>query len=301
MVKYTVAVCNYNMADTVCTMLESVLDQIDKRFEVVVVDGGSTDGSQDLLQDLSDEHSQLRVDLQDPDPNRHLGADRNRSFELADGEYILESFDCDNQYYEIVQDLVALYHQLEDGIDCQFLLSAMGVNMAPRNLVLRIPYRNLGGAEDRDWFRRLSAQNAIVFLQRAGPIKDQIGYDKSLMSEIKRDLNGKICDFQTGITLPSALRWSLYHERHFILERDRGAVLNTLKRPYDFISHVYAYLKIRSREKYPAPDGFEEKGALEKTIAKNRMTLSKIEKEYDIKINSDSFSKAGRRAFLPTE
>jgi glycosyltransferase involved in cell wall biosynthesis len=297
MVKYTVAVCNYNMVDTVGTMLESVLDQIDERFEVVVVDGGSTDGSQDLLRNLSNEHSQLRVDLQDSDPNRHLGADRNRSFELAEGEYILESFDCDNQYYDIIQDLVALYHQLEDGIDSQFLLSAMGVNMAPRDLALRIPYRNLGGAEDRDWFRRLGAQNAIVFLQRVGPIKDQVGYDKSLKSEVKRDLNGKICDFRTGITLRSALRWSLYHERHFILERDRGPVLNTLKKPYDFVSHVYAYLKARSREQYPAPDEFEKKETLEKTIARNRKTLSELESELGIQVDRNRLSETGRRAF----
>jgi len=297
MVKYTVAVCNYNMADTVGTMLRSVLDQIDERFEVVVVDGGSTDGSRDVLQELSEEYSQLRIDLQDPDPNRHLGADRNRSFELAEGNYVLESFDCDNQYYEIVQDLVQIYHRLESGIESKFLLSAMGVNMAPRDLVKRIPYRNLGGAEDRDWFRRMSAQDAMLFLERTGPIKDQIGYDKSLKSEIERDLNGKICDFRTGITLQSALQWSLHHERHFILERDRGLILNNLKKPYDFVSHLYAYWKARSRERYPAPDGFEKKGALEKTIAKNRKTLREMEEEYGITVDGDDLSETGRRAF----
>lgn len=299
MVKYSVAVCNYNMVDTVGTMLKSVLDQIDERFEVVVVDGGSTDGSQDLLRNLSHEYSQLRVDLQDPDPNRHLGADRNRSFELAEGEYILESFDCDNKYYDIIADLVALYHQLEDGIDNPFLLSAMGVNMAPRDLVLRIPYRNLGGAEDRDWFRRLSAQNSIVFLQRVGPIKDQVGYDKDLKSKLKRDLKGKICDFQSGITLQSALRWSLSHERHFILERNRGPVLNTLKKPYDFFSHIYAYLKAASREQHGTPPGFQKKGTLEKRIAEERATLPELANKFGVEIDTSKFSDAGRDAFVP--
>lgn len=297
MVKYTVAVCNYNMADTVGTMLKSLLDQIDNQFEIVVVDGGSTDGSQDVLQELASEYGQLHVDLQDPDPSRHLGADRNRSFELADGKYVLESFDCDNRYYKIIQDLADIYHQIESAIENQFLLSAMGVNMIPRDLVLQIPYRNLGGAEDRDWFRRLSAQNSMIYLQREGPIKDQIGYDKNIISEIKRDLNGKICDFQTGITLRSALKWSLSHERHFILERDRGPILNTLKKPYDFVSHLYAYLKARSRKQYPAPDEFQKKGTLEKTIAENRKTLSELESEFDFEVDRDSLSEAGRRAF----
>lgn len=297
MVKYTVAVCNYNMADTVETMLKSVLHQIDDLFEVVVVDGGSTDSSQDVLRELASEYDQLRVELQDADPNRHLGADRNRSFELADGEYVLESFDCDNRYYEIIQDLVDIYHQIESAIESQFLLSAMGVNMAPRDLVLQIPYRNLGGAEDRDWFRRLSAQSSILYLQRVGSIKDQIGYDKNSKLEVKRDLNGKLCDFQTGITLLSALNWSLSHERHFIIERDRGAILNTLKKPYDFTSHLYAYLKTRSRKQYPAPDGFQKKGTLEKTIAENRKTLSELESEFNFEVDRDSLSEAGKRAF----
>lgn len=299
MVRYTVAVCNYNMAETVDESLRSILDQTDDRFEVVCVDGGSTDGSQSILTDLANEYDRLRVDLRDPDPNRHLGADRNRSFELADGEYVLESFDCDNIYYKIVEDLVEVYHQLEAGTSYEFLLSAMGVNMAPRSLVLRIPYHNLGGAEDRDWFRRLAAEDAIIWLKRTGPIKEQVGYNKSLRKQIERDINGKVCDFQSGITLKSALTWSLHHERHFIYERDRGPLLNCFKKPYDFFTHCYAYWKACGRQRHAAPPDYEEKGALERHVARERATLNELADRLGIEIDANKLSETGRQVYLP--
>jgi glycosyltransferase involved in cell wall biosynthesis len=297
MVEYTVAVCNYNMAGTVGTMVTSVLDQIDERFEVVVVDGGSTDGSQSVLRELAAEHDQLRVDLQDPDPNRHLGADRNRSFELADGEYVLESFDCDNRYYEIIPDLVTLFHQFESGLDRQFLLSAMGVNMAPRELVLDVPYRNLGGAEDRDWFRRLAARDAILWLRRTGPIDDQIGYHKSLRGRIGRDLAGKVCDFQTGISFSSAIRWTLSPDHVYVYEERRPLPKEILKRLYDLTTFPYAYLQARDREQYAAPEGFRRKGQLGREIAQNRKTARALADDLGIELDCSELSDVGRRAF----
>lgn len=295
---YSIAVCNYNMVETLERSLRSMINQVDPElFEVVVVDGGSTDGSRDTLRELEDEYSNLRAVLDRSEECNHLGGDRNISFEESSGEYVLESLDTDDRYFDgVIEDFVSIYHQLEPNVDGQFFLSGTGINMAPRDLLLEVPYYDLGGAEDRDFWRRLFARDALVWLEH-GPISEEIGYHMNLIDELRRDIHGKICDFQTGITLHSALRWSLYHERHFILERDRGPVLNTLKKPYDFVSHVYAYLKARSREQYPAPDEFEKKGTLEKTIARNRKTLSELESELGIQVDRDGLSETGRRAF----
>ena len=295
---YSIAVCNYNMVDTLECSLRSMVDQVDPElFEFVVVDGGSTDGSRDVLHKLEEEYPNFRAVLDRSDECDHLGGDRNISFEESEGKYVLESLDTDDRYFEgIIEDFVSIYHQLEPGVDGQFFLSGTGINMAPRNLLLDVPYYDLGGAEDRDFWRRLFARDALVWLDH-GPVSEEIGYHMDLTDELRRDIHGKICDFRTGITLRSALRWSLHHERQFILERDRGPVLNNLKKPYDFLSHLYAYWKARSRERYPAPEGFEAKGTLEKTIAKNRKTLREMEDEYGINVDSDELSEAGRRAF----
>lgn len=46
--KYTVVVCNLNMSATVERAVESILSQVDDDYEVLVVDGGSTDGSLEI-------------------------------------------------------------------------------------------------------------------------------------------------------------------------------------------------------------------------------------------------------------
>jgi glycosyltransferase involved in cell wall biosynthesis len=285
------------MAETVGHSLRSILDQTDDRFEVVCVDGGSTDGSRSVLDNLATEYDRLRIDLQTPDPTRHLGADRNRSFEMANGEYVLESFDCDNVYYNIVNDLVTLYHQFEEDVDYEFLLSAMGVNMAPRDLVLKIPYRNLGGAEDRDWFRRLAAEDAILWLERTGPIADLAGYEKGLRRRIGRDLNGKVCDFQTGISFWSAIRWALSPNHPYVYERRRSVPGTVLKRFYDVVTYPYTYLKAHSRPEYPAPDGFERKGELEREIERRRKPARELAADLDVDLDCSVLSSAGQRAF----
>lgn len=298
-VTYSIAVCNYNMADTLGTALRSIADQVPADdYEIVVVDGGSTDGSRDILRELESQYSHIRTILNRSDECNHLGGDRNISFEESRGEYILESLDTDDRYFDgIIEDFVDIYHQLESGIDNPFFLSGTGINMAPRSLLLEVPYYDLGGAEDRDFWRRLFACNALVWLEH-GQVSEEIGYHMDFSDELQRDIHGKICDFQSGITLTSALKWSLHHERHFILERDRGPLLNNLKKPYDFVSHLYAHLKARSREHHPAPPGFKKKGALEKTIAENRMTLSELEDEYEIEIEREALSENGHSAFV---
>ena len=50
---YSVCICNYNMADTLEVSLRSVLDQLDERYEVIVIDDGSKDSSVEILENLS--------------------------------------------------------------------------------------------------------------------------------------------------------------------------------------------------------------------------------------------------------
>jgi glycosyltransferase involved in cell wall biosynthesis len=295
---YSIAVCNYNMAETLERSLRSMVDQVDpQEFEVVVVDGGSTDGSDEILRSLDDEYPNLRAVLNRSEECNHLGGDRNISFEESQGEYILESLDTDDRYFNgVIEDFVSIYHQLESGVGGQFFLSGTGINMAPRDLLLEVPYYDLGGAEDRDFWRRLFAQDALVWLEHS-PVSEEIGYHMGLIDELQRDIHGKICDFQSGISLESALKWSLHHERHFILERDRGVLLNTLKRPYDFISHLYAYAKARGRKHHEAPPELEQKGSLERRIAEERGTLSELADRFGVDIDCTEFSENGKRAF----
>lgn len=295
--RYSIAVCNYNMADTLEPSLRSMLDQVDDRFEVVVVDGGSTDGSRDILRELDAEHDALRVVLDRSDENDWLGGDRNVSFEESRGEYVLESLDTDDRYYDgVIEDFVYIYHQLEAAVDRPFFLSGTGINMAPRDLLLDVPYYDLGGAEDRDFWRRLFARDALIWLDH-GEVAEQIGYHKSLRDEIGRDLHGKICDFQSGISFWSAVEWTLSGGHPYILERERSPPAEIAKRAYDLVTLPYAYLKALPKDRHEAPREFRRKGTLERRIAEESMTLSELEAEYGFEVDREKLSEAGRRAY----
>jgi glycosyltransferase involved in cell wall biosynthesis len=274
-----------------------MLDQTDERFEVVCVDGGSTDQSVSILESLADEYDRLRIDCRPPDPERHLGADRNRSFELADGEYILESFDCDNKYYEIIEGLVDIFHQLESGHDGPLLLSAMGVSIAPRELVREIPYRNLGGAEDRDWYRRLAAADAVRWLRRTGPIKEQIGYYKGAKWQIRRDIEGKICDFQSGVSFWSAMRWALSTNHAYIYEQRRSLPETVAKRLYDLSTFPYAYLLSRKRKQFESPAKYDKKGEIGREISQKRATARKLAERMGVNLDCSELNDVSYRAF----
>ncbi|MFB6129206.1 MAG: glycosyltransferase family 2 protein [Salinigranum sp.] len=296
--RYSIAVCNYNMAETLEPSLRSMVDQVDPdRYEVVVVDGGSTDGSQDVLRKLESEYDNLRAVLDRTDEANWLGGDRNVSFEESRGEYVLESLDTDDSYYDgIVEDFVTIFHELEPHVDGEFFLSGTGINMAPRDLLLDVPYYDLGGAEDRDFWRRLYARDALVWLDH-GPVSDQIGYHKTLRDRISRDLHGKVCDFQSGVSFPSTIRYTLHHEHYYILEERRSPPIEFVKRLYDLVTYPYAYLKALPKTRHAAPPEFRERGALERRIAETRMTLSELEAEYGFEVDREALSPAGRRAY----
>jgi len=298
--RYSIAVCNYNMVDTLEESIRSMADQVDAdRFEVVVVDGGSTDGSQDVLRRLEAEYDHLRAVLDRQEEMDWLGGDRNVSFEESRGEYVLESLDTDDRYYDgIIEDFVTIYHALEPHVDGDFFLSGTGINMAPRSLLLKVPYYDLGGAEDRDFWRRLYARDALIWLDH-GPVSDQIGYHKTLRDRISRDVHGKISDFQSGISFPSTIAYTLHHEHYYILEERRSRPVEFVKRLYDLVTYPYAYLKSLSGHRHDAPPEFRQRGALERRIAETRSTVPELESEYGFRVDRDALSPAGREAYLP--
>jgi glycosyltransferase involved in cell wall biosynthesis len=80
----TVSICipTYNRMDYLKETLDSVVAQTYKDYEIVIVDDGSTDGTEDMIKNLD---YPIRYCWQE---NRGDAAARNRLIELAQGEYI---------------------------------------------------------------------------------------------------------------------------------------------------------------------------------------------------------------------
>jgi glycosyltransferase involved in cell wall biosynthesis len=293
MVRYSIAVCSYNMVETVDRSLRSMLDQVGDDFEVVVVDGGSDDGTVDVLRRLSREDDRLRVKALEPDPGRRLGADRQRAIEACEGEYVLTQLDVDDVYEPIIEDFCAVFHAFEDALADDFLLSGTGINVAPRSLFDEHPYRNLRSAEDRDLWRRLLAAEAVVWLDHA-QVRRQVGYEKTFVDELRRDFSDKVADAQVGIDFGSCLRYSLSHPRYYILEAERGPLGRAAKSVYDLVTYPLAFWAARDRESFETPPGMRRRGTLERLIHERRQPLPVLEREYGVTVDRDALSDRGR-------
>jgi len=162
-VKYSICIPNLNMANTIEKALRSVLDQVDEKFEVIVVDDGSTDQSVHILRNLQREYSNLFVYELPRDSNRILAETRNISVSFAKGKYLLLHVDCDDFWYPFIQDFVKVYHKIEKIKGSDFLLSGQQLNMGEANfLKSHGPYKSGHMVEDRDLWYRLARIGAYV-------------------------------------------------------------------------------------------------------------------------------------------
>ncbi len=82
----SVVIPAYNVEKTVKETLESVVNQIYKNLEVIVVDDGSTDSTFTIVREFAKHYSNIRVFSKN---NEGLPATRNYGFQFVSGEYLL--------------------------------------------------------------------------------------------------------------------------------------------------------------------------------------------------------------------
>lgn len=96
MIKTSVIIPIYNTAPYLEECIESVFKQTQHELEVIAVNDGSTDNSQEVLMDIKKKHPELIIISQQ---NQGLGAARNVGIENARGEYIY-FLDSDDYIHE---------------------------------------------------------------------------------------------------------------------------------------------------------------------------------------------------------
>ena len=88
----TVIVCMYKGEATVCRMIDCVLKQTFKDFELILVDDGSPDRCGEIADEYSNKDNRVRVLHK---PNGGLADARNHALDIARGEYTIQ-FDQDD-------------------------------------------------------------------------------------------------------------------------------------------------------------------------------------------------------------
>lgn len=89
--KYSIITVNFNNKDGLQKTIESVIHQTFQDFEFIVIDGGSTDGSTDILKKYD---TQINYWISEPDGGIYQGM--NKGIIKATGEYLnfMNSGDC---------------------------------------------------------------------------------------------------------------------------------------------------------------------------------------------------------------
>jgi|SRR5579872_1008020 len=108
--KYSICITHYNYASTLRNSLESILNQINSDFEVVVVDNMSTDGSEFILNEFV---NKKEIKLIRAKCSRGRG--RQIAFENSSGEYIIANLDMDDIFKPRLGELLKRYHDVADG------------------------------------------------------------------------------------------------------------------------------------------------------------------------------------------
>lgn len=289
-VKYSICSTHYNMVETIEKSLKSILDQIDERFEVVVVDEGSTDGSLEILKRLEKEEENLRVIVKEKN-GRNLGKTRNISIKEAKGKYVLLQLDMDDLYEEGILDFIEVFHQLDEQLDFDFYLFGKGINMVRKDFFMGEigGYRDLPvGAEDLDLWRRLIARNVMIPLEHK-KFSREIGSGKSAWEKFCRILRVRRSELKSGLKFSSYFKWFL----------TTSAISNPLLIPGHIVILLIAYMQfvLSGEERMDLPEEMKGKGNLEREIDKIKLTLPEIEEKYGISIEREEFSDRGMDIF----
>jgi glycosyltransferase involved in cell wall biosynthesis len=176
--KYSVCITNYNKGEKVRTSLESLLPEIDERFEIVVTDNLSNDGSEEILREYT---RNRKIKLLQKKCSRGMG--RRIAFENANGEYIVSGIDTDDVVIpNRLPLLLDFYHKRCEGNLLRVMQS--GIVVAPAELVRKVgEWRDLQFSENWDIAERAARIDKYVWT--IFRVKDVIGLEK--VSIIKKN------------------------------------------------------------------------------------------------------------------
>lgn len=109
--KYSIITVNFNNKDGLRKTIESVIHQTFRDFEFIIIDGGSTDGSVEILKKYD---AQIDYWVSEPDGGIYQGM--NKGIRKATGEYLnfMNSGDC--YYANDILEKVSNYHYNSDFI-----------------------------------------------------------------------------------------------------------------------------------------------------------------------------------------
>ena len=142
MLKYSIIIPVYNIKEYLADCLDSVLAQSFSDYEVILVNDGSTDGSDTLCNAYAAQHPQIHVVHQ---PNQGVSVARNTGLEHAQGKYVL-FLDSDDWWEQNLLELLTPF--INKNCDLvEFGYQAIVDHAPPKTVCPQIFCSNLRGAD----------------------------------------------------------------------------------------------------------------------------------------------------------
>jgi glycosyltransferase involved in cell wall biosynthesis len=139
----SVVIPTYNRAHLVSRAIQSVLDQTYRDFELIIVDDGSTDNTEEVVRAF---HDARIIYLKQPS-NRGVSAARNAGIKAAQGNYIAFQDSDDEWLPQKLEKQMALFKEDKKGdlglVLCEYLVLEKGQEIHSVPNIKRLNYEQL--------------------------------------------------------------------------------------------------------------------------------------------------------------
>ena len=289
--KYTIAMVNLNMENTIQQSILSIYNQLDEDFEILVVDGGSSDKSVEKVKNLQFFLKNLRLIELKRDKRRLLGKDRNISITESKGEYVLLHLDCDDIYLPFIKTWVKIYHILEKAYGANNLMQGRHIMMAKKKTLIDNPYKNLQ-MEDRELWMRFHKENKLIEV-------DYIDIHYRLKKHIFRQYSDAIYrTFKFSVEDLSGYPYGFFNYFFFkILKKNHLSIklkiINLLFMPFVF----FIYLFKIDKNKIPSKSDYSKDIQSWIKFRKKKKTVKELLDEKNFAFDFSNFSEIEKKIF----
>lgn len=128
---------NYNHTEGLRRTIRSVIGQTSHDYEFIVIDGGSTDGSVDVIKQY-----ESQIDYWVSEPDRGIYHAMNKGIAVAQGEYCIFMNSGDEFYSEDVIEKVLEYKMQEDIVCGDICFGERSVSPNPESVTMRTFYKH---------------------------------------------------------------------------------------------------------------------------------------------------------------
>ena len=172
--KCSVITINYNNRDGLIKTIESVMSQNSADFEYIIIDGGSTDGSVEVINKYTD-----RVDYWVSEKDKGCYHAMNKGVKVASGDYVIFMNSGDYFYTNDVISEFVKENPTEDVVFGNMYLSLGHINYTPQRLTFRYFFE--GNLPHQACFIKTSIQKKYPYNEKLRIVSDYEFFLKTLI------------------------------------------------------------------------------------------------------------------------